>query len=125
MPAVTAGRMEYPTMYGENGWYGWQGEPWSVGALEVWYWSMRLRIARASRRIRGSIFLDGKNPAIRRRLFSATWRASRRRSRWCTPTRRGPTNALADNMLDMNPAATESLVRLMFGGLIPGRDGGY
>ena len=26
---------------GADGWYGWQAEPWNVGALEVWYWSMR------------------------------------------------------------------------------------
>ena len=31
---------------------------------------------------------------------------------------------LADNMLDYNPAATESLVQLMWGGLLPGREGG-
>src|SRR5689334_15592028 len=35
------GRKQYPTMYGANGWYGWQAQPWSVGALEVWYWSMK------------------------------------------------------------------------------------
>ena len=27
-------------------------------------------------------------------------------------------------MLDLNPAATDSLVRLMFGALVPGREGG-
>src|SRR5206468_4409526 len=31
---------------------------------------------------------------------------------------------LADNMLDYNPAATESLVQLMWGALMPGRPGG-
>ena len=31
---------------------------------------------------------------------------------------------LADNMLDLNPAATDALVRLMFGALVPGREGG-
>jgi hypothetical protein len=34
------GRREYPTMYGADGWYGWQPKPWSVGALEVWYWTV-------------------------------------------------------------------------------------
>ena len=23
------GRREYPTMYGPNGWYGWQAQPWN------------------------------------------------------------------------------------------------
>src|SRR6185503_8680716 len=35
-----------------------------------------------------------------------------------------PEKRLADNMLNLNPAATASLVQLMWGGLLPGRDGG-
>src|SRR6185436_413958 len=35
-----------------------------------------------------------------------------------------PDKRLADNMLDLNPAATDALVRLMFGALVPGREGG-
>src|SRR4029453_9932664 len=35
-----SGRVEYPTMHGEQGWYGWQSRPWDIGALEVYYWSM-------------------------------------------------------------------------------------
>ena len=35
-----------------------------------------------------------------------------------------PERRLADNMLDYNPAATESLVQLMWGALMPGRNGG-
>jgi hypothetical protein len=31
---------------------------------------------------------------------------------------------LADNMLDLNPSATDALVRLMLGALVPGREGG-
>ena len=35
-----------------------------------------------------------------------------------------PDRRLADNMLDYNPVAVESLVQLMWGALMPGRDGG-
>ena len=35
-----------------------------------------------------------------------------------------PDRRLADNMLDYNPAATDALVRLMWGALLPGREGG-
>src|SRR6185503_13348928 len=31
---------------------------------------------------------------------------------------------LADNMLDLNPVATDSLVQLMWGALVPSREGG-
>ncbi len=121
---VVDGRTEFPTMHGAEGWYGWQREPWSVGALEVWYWSMR-----AADRARAGAnpwldFLEGRNAgypeaALQRELASiptklATIRADR------TP----PDKRLADNMLDANPAATDALVRLMWGALVPGREGG-
>src|SRR5882672_544886 len=38
---TNSGRVEYPTMHGEQGWYGWQPRPWDIGALEVYYWSMK------------------------------------------------------------------------------------
>ena len=67
-------------------------------------------------------FLAGRNSgypeaAIQRDIESiliATIRADK------TP----PSKRLADNMLDANPAATDSLVRLMWGALVPGREGG-
>jgi hypothetical protein len=115
---------EYPTMYGADGWYGWQREPWSVGALEVWYWSMRPadreRVA-ADPWVR---FLDGKNAGypeaeLQRELESIPKKLAQIRADKTPPEKR-----LADNMLDYNPAATDALVRLMFGALVPGRDGG-
>ena len=118
------GRREYPTMYGADGWYGWQREPWSVGALEVWYWSMRpadrARVA-ADPWVQ---FLDGKNAgypeaALQRELESIPTKVAQIRADQTPPDKR-----LADNMLDSNPAATDALVRLMFGALVPGREGG-
>jgi hypothetical protein len=35
-----------------------------------------------------------------------------------------PEKRLADNMLDLNPVATDALVQLMWGALIPSREGG-
>jgi hypothetical protein len=118
------GRTEYPTMFGAGGWYGWQREPWSVGALEVWYWSMR----RADRARLGSNdwveFLEGRNPsypdtALERDLAGISRKVERIRADATAPDKR-----LADNMLDLNPAATDALVRLMLGALVPGREGG-
>jgi hypothetical protein len=69
-------------------------------------------------------FIEGKNPgypetALQRDVDSIAKKVAMIRADQTTPAQR-----LADNMLDLNPAATESLVRLMFGGLMPGRDGG-
>jgi hypothetical protein len=118
------GRTEYPTMFGANGWYGWQREPWSVGALEVWYWSMspedRARVGTNP----WVEFLEGKNSgyaetALQRDLDSIARKVDGIRADTTVPDKR-----LADNMLDLNPAATDAMVRLMFGALVPGREGG-
>jgi hypothetical protein len=118
------GSQEYPTMFGASGWYGWQREPWSVGALEVWYWSMR---AEDRARVGSNAwveFLEGKDSrypetALRRELESIPRKVAAIRADKTPAGKR-----LADNMLDMNPAATDALVRLMLGALVPGREGG-
>jgi hypothetical protein len=117
-------RKEYPTMFGADGWYGWQREPWSVGALEVWYWSMRPTDRSRVGADPWVQFLDGKNAgypeeALRRDLDSIPSKLALIRADKTRPDKR-----LADNMLEANPAATDALVRLMFGALVPGRDGG-
>ena len=118
------GRTEYPTMFGPNGWYSFQREPWSVGALEVWYWSMtaedRARVG-ANPWVE---FVEGKNnayaeSALQRDLDSIAKKVDAMRADKTPPGKR-----LADNMLDLNPAATDGMVRLMFGALVPSREGG-
>ena len=123
-PRPVDGRTEYPTMFGAKGWYGWQREPWSVGALEVWYWSMN---AEDRTRVGANPwveFLEGKNSdyaesALQRDLDSIARKVDGIRADKTAPDKR-----LADNMLDLNPAATDAMVRLMFGALVPSREGG-
>jgi hypothetical protein len=118
------GRREYPTMHGADGWYGWKSEPWSVGALEVWYWSMRPEDRARITKDAWVEFLDGRNAAypetaLRQDLDTIAKRLDAMRVDQTPASKR-----LADNMLDYNPAATDSLVRLMWGALVPGREGG-
>jgi hypothetical protein len=118
------GRKEYPTMFGAGGWYGWQRQPWSVGALEVWYWSMR-----ADDRSRAGAdpwleFLDGRNAAYPETALQRDLDLISKRVAAIRADKTAPEKRLADNMLDSNPASTDALVRLMFGALVPGREGG-
>lgn len=118
------GRKEYPTMHGADGWYGWRDTPWNVGALEVWYWSQQGGDRERVGRNEWVQYLDGQTPsypeqAIERDLLGIQQRVSAMRKDATPAAKR-----LADNMLDYNPAATESLVQLMWGGLLPGREGG-
>jgi hypothetical protein len=127
------GRRQYPSMYGPDGWYGWRSTPWNVGTLEVWYWSQKpqdlVRVSgEASTQPLGPgawvRFLRGENPAypeqvLERDLKTIDQRLAAMRRDTTPPERR-----LADNMLDYNPASTDSLVQLMWGALLPGREGG-
>src|SRR5262245_52787336 len=73
------GRQQYPTMYGESGWYGWQAQPWNVGALEIWYWSMGADdLARVANDpwVR---YLQGQNPAYPETALQADLTAMRTR----------------------------------------------
>jgi hypothetical protein len=118
------GRKQYPTMYGTDGWYGWRDTPWNVGALEVWYWSQRPQdLTRAG----GGGWLDflrGTNPGYPEQILERDLASIPSRLNALRRDNRPPEKRLADNMLDYNPAATESLVQLMWGALLPGRDGG-
>ena len=118
------GRTEYPAMFGANGWYGWQREPWSVGALEVWYWSMHPQDRARVGANPWVDFLEGKNGAYPEAALQRDFESIARKLEGIRADQTRPDKRLADNMLDLNPAATEAMVRLMFGALVPGREGG-
>ena len=117
------GKKQYPSMYGAEGWYGWQSQPWNVGALELWYLSMRPEDARRVEHNGWLAYLhggDGSFPetALRRELATVARKRDGFRADKTPPMRR-----LADNMLAFNPATISALTQLMQGGLVPGREG--
>jgi hypothetical protein len=121
---VVDGRTEYPTMFGASGWYGWQREPWTVGALDVWSWSMS-RDDRPRIGANGWVeFLEGRNSGYAETMLQRDLDSIPRKVESIRADRSTAATRLADNMLDLNPATTDSLVRLMLGALVPGREGG-
>ena len=118
------GRKQYPSMHGANGWYGWRNAPWNVGALEVWYWSQRPADIERIGENQWIDFLRGKNAAYPEQALERDLQRMRERLTAVRKDTTPPEKRLADNMLDHNPAATESLVQLMWGALMPGRSGG-
>ena len=111
-------------MFGAKGWHGWQRTPWSIGALETWYWSQR-RDDRARLAPNAWVdYLEGKNPAYaesarRRDLAGIRKKVAKFRADDSLLERR-----LADNMMNSNPAAAAALVQLMWGAPLPGRERG-
>jgi hypothetical protein len=132
------GRLQYPTMHGANGWYGWRNRPWDVGAFEVWYWSQR---AQDRDRVNPATptgggygsspgagawmgFLSGQDPTYPERTIERDRQGMQERLAAMRRDTTPPERRLADNMMAYNPVASESLVQLMWGALMPGRPGG-
>ena len=118
------GRKQYPTMHGADGWYGWRDTPWNVGALDVWYWSQRSEDQTRAGASGWLDFLRGANPKYPEQILQRDLDTLAKRVAAMRRDNTPPDKRLADNMLDYNPAATESLVQLMWGALLPGREGG-
>ncbi|PYR56498.1 MAG: hypothetical protein DMF91_21780 [Acidobacteria bacterium] len=118
------GRTQYPTMRGDEGWYGWKETPWNVGALEAWYWTQKPQdLARAGVSA-WLTFLQGKNPSYPEQALERDRKIMQQRLDAFRHDTTPAEKRLADNMLDYNPAATEAMVQLMWGALLPGREGG-
>jgi len=120
---TAGGRTEYPTMHGGAGWYGWRATPWNVGALELWYWSMKAEDRPRVGRHAWVDYLEGKDPGfpetvLKRDLDSIPRRLAEMQMDTTTPDTR-----LADNAMAFNPAAVDGMVQLMWGALVPGREG--
>ncbi len=118
------GRRQYPTMHDARGWYGWRSTPWNVGALEVWYWSQKPEDLERVSAAGWIDFLRGRTPAYPEQALTRDLKLIEERRAAMRRDTTPPQKRLADNMLDYNPAATESLVQLMWGALMPGRSGG-
>jgi hypothetical protein len=118
------GRKQYPTMHGADGWYGWRTEPWNVGALEVWYWSQKPQDLERAGNGGWIGFVRGQNPSYPEHALERDLKAIQQRMAAVRKDTTPAAKRLADNMLDINPAATDSLVQLMWGALLPGREGG-
>jgi hypothetical protein len=118
------GRKQYPTMHGADGWYGWRNDPWNVGALEIWYWSQKPQDLERAGSGGWIGFVRGQDPSYAEQALERDLNLIQQRVAALRKDMTPPAKRLADNMLDINPAATDSLVQLMWGALLPGREGG-
>ena len=117
------GRMVYPSMYGDKGWYHFTPAKYSHGAQEVWYWSMRDDDRRRLPQGGWQAYLQGRNAnypvqALRSDFSRIRGRVKEMRADTTTPDTR-----LADDPMHLNPCSVQSLIELMLGGIHPGHQG--
>ncbi len=122
------GRLKYPNAYGdyfgEEDWYDFQDEPFTSGALEVYYWSMNpdhRDLLAGDPWIR---YLEGSNPDFPEQALLGDFDRLRHNLEVMRADTATPDTRLSDDMNHINPAVTENLNRLMLGGLPTGRTGG-
>jgi hypothetical protein len=115
-----AGTMQYPHMYGKDGWYDFTPEKYAVGADRLWYWSM-LEADRARLPVEGWIaFLQGKRPDYPEKALRADLAAIRAKMAGVRADTTTPDTRLSDDSLPYNPGVVTNLVNLMLGGLHSG-----
>ena len=114
------GLKQYPHMHGDDGWYDYSPAPYTLGALDVFYWSMDrgdLKWLNADNGWLG--FLEGNTAdypveALQRDFGRVREQMEKVRNDPTTPDTR-----LSDNPNPLNPATIGSLVELMLGGMAP------
>ncbi|HUY89599.1 MAG TPA: hypothetical protein VMV10_12765 [Pirellulales bacterium] len=117
------GRVMYPRMHGEKGWYAWEPEKYSLGALNVYYWSMdRADLARVPKSA-WLEFLEGRRPDYPVEALARDFDVIRRKAAGQRADTTTPDTRLADDPMKFNPATVETLVNLTLGGLHPGHQG--
>jgi len=117
------GRMMYPRMYGDNGWYGWSPLPYAECALELYMHSLNAGDAARAGRSEWLEFLRGDRAtfpevSLRRDLSRVRQRVLGLRADTTTPDTR-----LADDPMKYNPASVDSLLNLAMGAPHPDRGG--
>jgi hypothetical protein len=114
---IANGKVQTPTMYGADGWYGWRDGLDQDNALDIWWFSMR-----ASDRARAPdhpwvAWLEGRNPAWPETALKADLDQIATRMRAVREDRSTPDTRLADAVLEINPASVTALMQQTMGAL--------
>jgi len=116
---VVDGKVMYPHMHGDKGWYNYTPEKYQHGAPEIYFLSMK---AVDKERVRDNpwiAYLDGKNPGYPEQILRQDVARIRERVESMRKDPTTPDTRLADDPLAYNPASVTSLVELALGGLPP------
>jgi hypothetical protein len=116
------GRVMYPTMHGDQGWYTYVPQRYTKNARELYYLSMKAEDRARMAPDRWSDYLEGKDAryaedALRADLEHVRQRVAGMRADTTTPDTR-----LADDPLRFGPADVKSLLELGLGGIHLGRN---
>ena len=117
---VVDGEQQYPHMFGDEGWYDFTAAPYSLGALDVYYWSMERDDLKRLNTEGGWLgFLEGNADDYPEAALQRDFERVRGQMEKVHADTTTPDTRLSDNPNPLNPATTGSLVELMLGGMAP------
>lgn len=117
------GQTMYPRMYGDQGWYAYQPEPYLSGAQQIYYWSMSAEDLARLPNSSWHTFSEGLNPEAAASAFAADLKRIESQLTAMREDDTTPETRLADDPMFLNPATVSSLVTLTLGGMHTGRIG--
>ena len=114
---VINGKTVYPRMYGDDGWYDFRSEPFTSGALDVYYWSMdpndRTRVPDNE----WLNFLEGRDDGYPVRQMQNEMSEVRAKAEGIRNDMTTPDTRMSDDPMAFNPGWVGTLVQTMIGGL--------
>ena len=117
------GKLQYPTMFGDDGWYAYSTARYSTGVEEIAYLTLRDEDLSIVPKGGWWGYLDGKNATYPEQALRADLANVRRRVLASREDKTTPDTRLADDPMKYNPASVASLVRLALGGLPTNKQG--
>jgi hypothetical protein len=113
------GKTQYPHMYGDDGWYGFDETPYNQGAPDIYYWSMDDADRKFLPPSDWLKFLDGNLPAFPVAAMEREFESIRHKMKGVEDDTPSRDTRLSDNTLQFNTANTTCLTQLMMGALTP------
>lgn len=120
---VVDGQTLYPHKYGDDGWYNFQPSPYTGGAREIYYVSLKEEDLERAPPNPWFDYLNGKNPDYPEKALRGDFAHIRNAINGMRADQTTPDTRLSDDPMRFNPAATRSLIELMWGGLYPSKNG--
>jgi hypothetical protein len=111
------GKMHYPHMFGDRGWYQFTPQKYAEGAEALWYWSMRQEDLDRLPMDGWVAFLQDRKPDYPEAALRADLAVIRQKMAAVRADTTTPDTRLSDDSLPNNPAEVKNLVNLMLGGL--------
>ena len=115
------GRMVYPNKFGDDGWYNYTPNPYNIGAMETWYWSMSEEARARCPDDAWLSYLSGENPNYPEEALHADLASVREKVDWVRNDTMTPDTRLSDNTNAVNPATPGALFQQTMGGPAPKR----